>query len=81
MVAVVPMDEIILSRNPLVSSARNQLPGTVRDVQPRDRLLVVSVDCGVVLRALITPAAASEIGVEKGCNCMVTFKASAIRLY
>jgi tungstate transport system ATP-binding protein len=80
-VAVIPMDEIIISHDPLISSARNQLSGTVRDVQQRDGLLVVSVECGVMLYALITPAAASEIGVEKGRECVLTFKASAIRLY
>ena len=80
-VAVLPLDELILSREPLTSSARNQLRGFVTSTEPRDRLLVVTVDCGIALQALITPAAAAEIGVETGREIVVTFKASAVRLY
>ena len=80
-VAVLSLDELILSREPLHSSARNQLPGRVTLIEPVDQLLRVTVDCGVALQALITPAAAREIGVERGVDCMVTFKASAVRLF
>jgi tungstate transport system ATP-binding protein len=80
-VAVLPMDELILSREPLVSSARNQLRGRVTDLHEVGGLLRVTLDCGVPLRALVTPAAAAEIGVEIGQDLVVTFKASAVRLY
>jgi tungstate transport system ATP-binding protein len=80
-VAVVPMDELILSRTPLDSSARNRLRGTVTAVERVGGLLRVSVDCGVVLKALVTPTAAVEIGVAVGAGLVVTFKASAVRLY
>jgi molybdopterin-binding protein len=80
-VAVLSMDELILSREPLQSSARNQLKGKVLLIEPVDHLLRVTVDCGIALQALITPAAAEELGVEKGRECMVTFKASAVRLF
>ena len=80
-VAVLPLDELILSRAPLASSARNQLRGRVTRVEPEDRLLRVTLQCGVELQALITTAAAAEIGVEAGRDCVVTFKASAVRLY
>jgi tungstate transport system ATP-binding protein len=80
-VAVLPLDELILSRAPLASSARNQMRGRVTRIEPEDRLLRVTLQCGVELRALITTAAAAEIGVETGRDCVVTFKASAVRLY
>ena len=80
-VAVVPMAELILSRTPLDSSARNRLRGTVTAVERVAGLLRVSVDCGVILKALVTPAAAAEIGVAAGRDLVVTFKASAVRLY
>jgi molybdopterin-binding protein len=80
-VAVLPMNELILSRNPLDSSARNRLRGTVTAVEPLVGLLRVSVDCGIVLKALVTPSAAEEIGVAVGRDLVVTFKASAVRLY
>ncbi|MCX7029499.1 MAG: ATP-binding cassette domain-containing protein [Spirochaetes bacterium] len=80
-VAVLPMNELILSRDPLDSSARNRLRGRVTAVEPLAGLLRVSVDCGVVLKALVTPSAAVEIGVAVGRDFVVTFKASAVRLY
>ncbi len=82
-VAVVPCDELILSREPLASSARNQLPATVVRVAPGPTagLLAVDVDCGARLTALVTEESGRELGVEPGASCMVTFKASAVRLY
>ena len=80
-VAVLPCDELILSRRPLDSSARNQLEGIVTETRPHGSLLTAVVDCGVPLRALITREAAAEIGVAPGAACVVTFKASAVRLH
>ncbi len=80
-VAVLPMNELILSRKPLDSSARNQLHGTVTAIEPLAGLLRVSVDCGVVLKSLVTPSAAVELGIAVGRDLVVTFKASAVRLY
>jgi molybdopterin-binding protein len=80
-VAVIPMNELILSRSPLDSSARNRLHGMVTAVERLSGLLRVSVDCGVVLKALITPSASAEIDVTVGRDLVVTFKASAVRLY
>jgi molybdopterin-binding protein len=80
-VAVLPMNELILSRTPLDSSARNRLHGTVTAVETIPGLLRVSVDCGVILKSLVTPSAAVEIGVAVGRELVVTFKASAVRLY
>jgi molybdopterin-binding protein len=80
-VAVIGSDELILSRQPLDSSARNQLSGIITGIRPLESLLAVSVDCGVLLKALVTRQAASELGVAPGAACVVTFKASAVRLY
>jgi molybdopterin-binding protein len=80
-VAVLPCDELILSPRPLASSARNQLHGVVVETRPLGNLLRVTVDCGVRLKALVTREAASELGVVEGAACVVTFKASAVRLY
>ncbi len=80
-VAVLPCDELILSPRPLASSARNQLTGLVSGIRPFGNLLRVTVNCGVLLKALVTREAVSELGVEEGAACVVTFKASAVRLY
>jgi tungstate transport system ATP-binding protein len=80
-VAVIPMDELIFSREPLSSSARNNLRGRVTGVEQQEGLLRVDVDCGVALSGLITRAASAELAVEKGRDIVVTFKASAVRLF
>jgi len=80
-VAVLAMDEVVLSREPLRSSARNQLEGSVVRVEARGGVLRVRVDCGAPIDALITRAAAAELGVVPGAPCVASFKASAVRLY
>ncbi|HVP17366.1 MAG TPA: ATP-binding cassette domain-containing protein [Spirochaetia bacterium] len=80
-VAVLPVDDVIISRAPISSSARNQIEGVVTRVEPEGALLRVTVDCGLPIQALITRAAAVELGMDAGLPCMVAFKASAVRLY
>ncbi len=80
-VAVLPLDDVILSHGPLGSSARNQLRGKVSSIRAEEGLLRVAVDCGVPVMTLITRAAAAELGVERGMEYVVTFKASAVRLF
>jgi len=80
-VAVLPMNEIILSRQPIVSSARNMLRGRVTAIAPVGAALRVSVDCGIVLQSLITRVSAVELGLQPGYDIIATFKASSVRLY
>lgn len=80
-VAVLPLGDVILSRSPISSSARNQLAGVVVRIDPEGALLRVTVDCGLPIQALITGAALAELGMDVGRSCMVAFKASAVRLY
>jgi molybdopterin-binding protein len=80
-VAVLPLDDVLLSAQPLASSARNRFQGTVTRVQEEGSLLRVTLDCGFRVQALVTHAAADELAVGQGRRCFVTFKASAVRLY
>ncbi len=80
-VAVLPLEDVVISREPIRSSARNQLAGRISRVEHDGILLRVTVDCGLPIQALITAQAAVELGVETGCGCVVAFKASAVRLY
>jgi len=80
-VAVLPVDDVLLSKEPLVSSARNHFTGRVRAIGREGELLRVTLDCGIEVQTLMTTAAAAELQVEKGREFVVTFKASALRLY
>jgi tungstate transport system ATP-binding protein len=63
-----------------VSSARNQLHGSVRRMVPQGPLVRVTVDCGVTLVAIITRASAADMGLAEGGRVVATFKASAVHL-
>jgi molybdopterin-binding protein len=80
--AVIPMDDIIVSRERLESSAQNHFAGRVTAITPFDRGQRVDVDCdGIVLSALITPWAIEQLALEIGSAVHLAFKASAVRLY
>ena len=74
-------DDVILSRAPLVSSARNQFRGRVTGIEPAPPLLRVAVDCGIPITTYISGAAAKELQIGRGAEVVATFKASAVRLY
>jgi molybdopterin-binding protein len=74
----VDADDIIISRAPLHSSARNCFPGQVTRIARGERGIVLTIDCGVPLLARITPHSYEMLGLNLGAPVYVTFKASAI---
>ncbi|MHC4215157.1 MAG: ATP-binding cassette domain-containing protein, partial [Planctomycetota bacterium] len=75
-------EEILLSREPFDSSARNQFKATIAEWDRRDSLLSVRVAAGQLnLTALITYASFSELGIEAGAELYATFKSSAIHCF
>jgi tungstate transport system ATP-binding protein len=79
--AVLPLDDVILSREKIRTSAQNQFVGTVKSVEPTDHTVRVTLDCGFPVQALVTEYSRDTLGIEPGVRFHVTFKASAIRLY
>jgi len=79
--AAIPLDDVIISRAQISSSARNQFRGTVLRVEKEGSLLRVTLDCGFLLQAHVTPTAAGELSIRTGGMFFTTFKASAVRLY
>ena len=78
--ARVEPEEILLSAEPIQSSARNCLPGTVVGVQAGDPVTRVRVDVGVPVVAHVTPQSVREMGIVVGKKVYVTFKATAVRV-
>ena len=72
-------DDIIVSRAPLDSSARNCFPGQIVRVAHGERGIVLTIDCGTPLLARITPHSYEELELNLGTRVYVTFKASAIQ--
>jgi tungstate transport system ATP-binding protein len=79
--ALLPLDDVILSREAIRTSAQNQFPGTVLAATREGPVVRVRLDCGFPVEAVITEHSVHTLGVVPGESFYVTFKASAIRLY
>jgi molybdate transport system ATP-binding protein len=62
------------------SSARNHLPGVVKEIAPAGTLWKVTVDIGADLVALLTRQAVDDMGLVPGAQVYAVFKASALHL-
>nr|MBI3614474.1 ABC transporter ATP-binding protein [Nitrospirota bacterium] len=62
------------------TSARNQLAGTVRGVQPMGALVRVEIDCGFPLSAMVTRSAVEELHLSPGAPVVAAIKAGAVHL-
>jgi molybdopterin-binding protein len=73
--------EILLSREPQHSSARNNFRGTVSEVATTGALAHVTVDVsGVPIVAALTTRSADELSLAPGATVWVSFKAMAVHL-
>jgi molybdopterin-binding protein len=79
--AVIRADEVLLSREPQRSSARNNFAGTVSEVATTGALAHVTVDVsGVPIVAALTTRSADELSLVSGTEVWVSFKAMAVHL-
>jgi molybdate transport system ATP-binding protein len=79
-VATLHAEDVILSKAPFTSSARNCLSGTVTEVIPSGSTVRVILDVGFLLTALLTRESCHELYLEPGCRVYATFKASAVHV-
>jgi molybdopterin-binding protein len=63
-----------------VSSARNRLGGRVARLAASGAHLRLTIDCGVLIEALVTHRSAEEMGLAPGSEVTVVFKATAPHL-
>jgi molybdopterin-binding protein len=79
--AVIRAGEILLSREPQHSSARNNFRGTVAEVATTGALAHVTVNVsGVPIVAALTTRSADELSLTRGAEVWVSFKAMAVHL-
>ena len=76
-IAIDPED-IIISREPLHSSARNCFAGKITRVESERGAIVLTVDCGRALVARITRHSYEELRLNVGSTVYATFKSLAI---
>jgi len=83
-VLIVPPADIVVSRAPLESSARNTLSGRVVRIAERGRDaggVAVTVDVGTDLTATVTHAAVRQLSLAPGDTVVLSFKASAVQVF
>jgi len=75
-------EEILLSRQPFDSSARNQFRCVVAGWENSGPLLAVRISSGdLTLTALVTYESFSELGIDAGTELYCTFKSSAVHCF
>lgn len=79
-VIAIDPDNIIVSREPLRSSARNCFPGCISKVEYDERGVAITVDCGRPLMAHVTRHSYEDLSFNVGTAVYVTFKSSAIHV-
>ena len=80
--AILRPEDIILSREPFHSSARNVLSGVVEAVDDLGMVVLVRVRCGELrLGSAITRSSLQELDMRPGEPAVLTFKASAVLVF
>lgn len=74
-------EDILVSREHFVSSARNSLKGTITRVDDRGGILYLTVSTPVEFICLVTRRSFGELGLAEGEEVYVTFKASAVHIF
>ncbi len=79
--AVIRAEEIVLSREPSPTSARNHFGGTIREIATTGALTLVTLDVGgIALVASLTTRSAEELALARGVRVYASFKAMAVHL-
>jgi len=78
----IPLESVIISREPLRSSVRNSLPAVVvgSSAQPNGSVEVV-LDAGFELHALVTPQSVQSLSLRSGEKVLACFKTSAVSVF
>ncbi|MHA1950168.1 MAG: ATP-binding cassette domain-containing protein [Candidatus Thorarchaeota archaeon] len=77
----VPPQDVIVSNEAILSSARNSLMGKVVKIDDFESTTLLTVDIGVEITAQITKRSLREFQLEIGKPVYVTFKASSVSVY
>ncbi|MBN2239062.1 MAG: ABC transporter ATP-binding protein [Dehalococcoidales bacterium] len=79
--ASVRPEDIIISLEPIRSSARNCFEGTITGILDKGSTLYIKVNIPPELTSLVTRHSYDEMELEEGKKVFVTFKASSVHLF
>ncbi len=74
-------EDILISTQPLHSSARNSFLGTITDIVDRGAMIYVTVMVPPDFICLVTRLSLEEMSLERGKQVYITFKASAVHIF
>ena len=74
-------EDILISKEPLQSTARNCFLGVVSEIADRGSVIYVTVTLPPDFICIITRQAFDELRLRKGARVWITFKASAIHVF
>jgi tungstate transport system ATP-binding protein len=79
--AVIRPEDILVSLEPIASSARNSFRGTVLAVADLGAVMALHVDCcGIVFTVFVTRISWTELGLAPRTRVSLTFKATSVHL-
>jgi tungstate transport system ATP-binding protein len=79
--AVIRPEDILVSLEPIASSARNSFRGTVQSVSDLGAVMAILVDCsGISFSVFVTRISCSQMGLASGSVVVLTFKATSVHL-
>ncbi len=76
---IIRSEDVVISLEPLRTSARNVFAGVIKDIFPVRLGIEVIVDIGVEIAALVTRESSEGLGLECGKRVWTSIKASAVR--
>ena len=74
-------EDILISPQPLISSARNSFCGTITNVSDKGSTLYLTVTLPPDFICLVTRRSLEEMGLSHGQKVYITFKASAVHIF
>ena len=74
-------EDILISKEPFQSTARNCLQGVVSDITDRGSVVYITIGLPPDFICLITRQAFEELQLRKGVRVWIIFKASAIHVF
>ena len=70
--------DIIVSKNQIETSARNQFKGKISGVSDHKSAIRINVDVGKIFSVQITKSSFKEMGLNLGSEIYISFKASSV---
>ena len=74
-------EEILISKQPFRSSARNSLKGKIARIVNSGATAKITVDTGVPFNVMITRQSLENMELKEGITAFITFKASAVHIF